>query len=143
VGNKIAYIMKKISVFILVLATAFFTQLPTSSASTPVTGVNDAVAGGVTICWTTKKGKRICVGITVSKKLMEVFQGIEGLRGGMEGGQYFLQGWPASLNGESFLIDKPQTIGDNLRIEPGKYTINKGTSALKMGTIKGETTDAE
>ena len=137
-SNKIAYIMKKISVFIFVLAAAFLTQLPTSSASTPVTGVNDAAAGGVRICWTTKKGKTICIGITVSKKVMEIFQGIEGLRGGMKGDQYFLEGWPAHLNGESFMVNSPQEIGGNMTIEPGKYTINKGMSALKLGDVKGE-----
>lgn len=128
--------MKNVIAFALMLSMTMLTS--TAFATNSVPGLNADDAAGVRICWTTKKGKRICIGVTVDFKLQDLFSDSGIKLDGMEGETLMLSGFNPKLNGESFLIEKPQKIGDNLFAQPGKYSIENGSTQLRVGPPEGK-----
>jgi hypothetical protein len=93
----------------------------------------DAV--GIKICWKGPKGNKTC--ITISNGLTSLKMETLDLRAGeTSDGFMALSGFPRDVEGESFLIDAPQKIGDGMMVSPGEYTIQKGMVNLRIQEVK-------
>ena len=109
-------------------------------SATPSFDFNSDDAVGLKICWKGPKGNKTC--ITISKGLIEYQDGedlLVNLNKAMDG-FILLSGFPKGAEGETFLIERPQEIGNGKVVSPGKYTVRNGMCSLKIEGIPGERT---
>ena len=89
----------------------------------------------VRVCWTTKKGKRICITVSISKKLKMDDLNVDADL--MSDGQFIIfSGFPRELNGSSLKIP---TTDSGFASKEGKLYLKAGSYRINNGKLKAAT----